>query len=154
MIQLIAKVAFSMFLMFIDVINFSDSTKGTLIIGFIVLSGGALPFCFSSNYLGHPLSVADLFLLRSSSDVCFHSSITIWPSPPPASQPLNTAQLSTREPWALHLGLTHVLSKAASSRPHPQFIRTALYQNPAHLILFPIVQTCLTCCSLYFDSLK
>ena len=78
-----------MFLMFIDAINFSDSAKGTLIIGCIVLSGGALPFCFSSNYLGHPLSVADLFLLRSSSDVCFHSSITnlaISPSCFPAPQ--------------------------------------------------------------------
>ena len=103
--------------MFTDAINFSDSAKATLIVGCIVLSGGASPFYFSSNYLVYPLSVANLFLLGSSSDVCFHGSMTIWPSPSP-SQPLNTAQLSTWESWALRLGLNQVLSKAASSRPH------------------------------------
>lgn len=117
MIQLIAKVAFSIFLMFIDAINFSDSAKATLIIGCIVLSGGASPFYFSSNNLVYLLSVANLFLLGNSSDVCFHGSMTIWPSRTP-SQPLNTAQLSTWESWALRLGLNQVLSKAASSRPH------------------------------------
>lgn len=138
MIQLIAKFAFYMFLMFIDAINFSDSAKATLIIGCIVLSGSTLPFCFPQIIWCTRCQWLTFFSLEAPLTSASTAASQSGHLPSPASYPLNTAQLSTQEPWALRLGLNHVLSKAASSRPHLQFIRTALYQKPAHLLLFPL----------------